>query len=115
MKLLTSEIKKKLITNNQRGETEEDFDPKPVVKMFTPWANATWLFTEMWEQDGQVVLYGLCDLGLGCTEIGTVFLSELESLRGPGGLRVERDLHFSPNKTLDGYATQAQNDRCIRA
>jgi hypothetical protein len=30
-------------------------------------------------------------------EFGTFSLSELESVRGPMGLTIERDIHFKPN------------------
>ena len=41
-------------------------------------------------------LFGYCDLGLGpgMAELGYVMLSELKALKGPAGLRVERDLYY---------------------
>ena len=44
---------------------------------------------------------------MGFPKLGDVSLSELASLRGLGGLRVERDLHFSAAKTLAAYAEKA--------
>ena len=52
--------------------------PLPVVKLFTPDASATWLLTELDPADPDLA-FGLCDLGLGCPELGYVRLSELES------------------------------------
>lgn len=46
---------------------------------------------------------GLCDLGQGYPELGSVSLAELEALRGPGGLTVERPLFFKPTRTLKAY------------
>lgn len=94
MKLITKEIERKLARKSD----------KPVLKLFTPWANATWLISE---RDGDM-LFGLCDLGLGSPELGYVSLAELQSLRGPGGLTVERDKWFEPTKTLSEYADEAR-------
>jgi hypothetical protein len=66
-------------------------------------ANATWLLTEL-PPDDQDIAFGLCDLGLGTPELGYVSLAELRSLRGPGGLTVERDLSFKAEKTIQAYA-----------
>lgn len=38
--------------------------------------------------------FGLCDLGLSFTELGSVSLSELGPLRGPNGLTIERYLYL---------------------
>jgi Protein of unknown function (DUF2958) len=48
------------ITNNDAGHSDIDF--KPVVKLFTPDAQCTWLLTELGLDD---IAYGLCDLGMG--------------------------------------------------
>jgi hypothetical protein len=82
-------------------------DVKPVVKLFTPDANATWLLTEC-DPDEPDRLFGLCDVGLGCPELGYVSLEELTNLRGPLGLPVERDLHFIADKPLSVYAEEAR-------
>jgi|SRR5271155_4441510 len=78
---------------------------KPVVKLFTPDAQCTWLLTELGLDD---IAYGLCDLGMGTPEIGFVCMRELRDARGPLGLPIERDLHFDANKTLSAYADDAR-------
>jgi len=83
-----------------------------VVKLFTPWGAATWLITEMIHDD---LVFGLCDLGMGEPELGYISLSELTSLRGPFGLKVERDMHFKADKTLKEYASQAMREGRIAA
>ena len=42
--------------------------------------------------------FGFADLfgDPSCSELGYTLLSELESVRGPGGLKIERDLWFPP-------------------
>lgn len=94
------------LTNNHANRDNTGHDPKPVVKLFTPWAGATWLITEL-DPDTDIA-FGLCDLGQGTPELGYVSLTELRELRGPMGLKVERDLHFTPTKTLSEYADEAR-------
>jgi hypothetical protein len=112
MRLLTSEQEEQLRANGaanasraMRDQEPEDF--QPVVKLFCPWGAATWLLTELDPNDPDIA-FGLCDLGMGFPELGCVSLSELGSICGPGGLRIERDLYFTPSKTLQGYAEEAR-------
>ena len=56
-----------------------------------------------------------CDLGMGFPELGRVRLSELNAVRGPGGLRIERDRWFRPNETLSAYADEARRHERIVA
>jgi hypothetical protein len=64
MKLLTNALIAQLIQNGERSR-EREVDHQPVVKLFTPDANATWLLTEIDPEDGDRA-FSLCDLGLGC-------------------------------------------------
>jgi hypothetical protein len=107
MILITEEIRAALLANGRASEKSggED-DHKPVVKFFTPDGAATWLITEMDEQEPDI-LFGLCDLGLGCPELGSVLLSELESIHGAVGLPVERDIHFQAKHPISVYADMA--------
>jgi len=104
MRLLTDALRKQLLNN---GAVPDGTDHKPVVKLFTPDAAATWLITEM-SPDDPDCLFGLCDLGLGFPELGTVSLLELKSVRGKLGLLVERDRHFKATHTLSVYAEAAR-------
>lgn len=113
MKLLLDEHKTALALNGRRiAETGND-DLKPVVKLFTPDANCTWLLVST-EPDDPDIAYGLCDLGHGCPEIGSVRLSEIAELRGFLGLPVERDVYFTPAFTLSEYADNARTDGWIK-
>jgi hypothetical protein len=108
MKLITQEIRARLLANaRDRGP-----DHAPVLKLFTPWAGATWLITEMDPED-QDRLFGLCDLGQGFPELGYLSLAEIASVRGPGGLKIERDLHFSAWASLGAYAEAARQKQGI--
>ncbi|AXO17040.1 MULTISPECIES: DUF2958 domain-containing protein [Thalassospira] len=111
MKLITKDQRLELLTNgllNARrlAEGEEIVHVKPVVRLFAPWNAATWLLSEIDPEDEDIA-FGLCDLGMGCPELGSVRLSELESVRGPAGLRIERDRHFKGEDCLWVYARAA--------
>jgi len=112
--LLTQDQRKTMLAHHQTTRAREDegtlHNPHPVVRLFTPDANATWLLTEL-DPDGDIA-FGLCDLGLGFPELGFVSLAELESLRGPFGLPVERDAHFEAQMSLSAYADQVRHTRC---
>lgn len=84
-----------------------DHDPHPVVKLFTPDAGATWLLTEF-DPDAPDIAFGLCDLGLGCPELGSVSLAEIASVRDALGLPVERDLWFVADRPLSAYVREAR-------
>jgi hypothetical protein len=101
--LLSVEDRVKLLVNALTDEK----DHEPVLKLFTPDGNATWLLTES-DPDDPDRLFGLCDLGLGSPELGYVSLAELTALRGLLGLPIERDLHFIADKPLSAYAEEAR-------
>lgn len=116
MTLLTPTIRDQLLRNGALREASYDdgADPDflPVVRLFTPDAGCTWLLTELDPGDPDIA-FGLCDLGMGCPELGCVRISELESARGRLGLPVERDLHFEPRHPLSVYAAAAWNAAAI--
>ncbi len=114
MILITDEIRAVLIANGERFRRDPDFDPPPVVKLFTPDAAATWLIASA-EPDDPGLLYGLCDLGVGFPELGSVLLSEIETIRGRLGLPVERDLGFRADRPISAYAREATSARRIVA
>ena len=101
MLLLTQDQRTRLIANGQsRG------DHVPVVKFFSPVGAATWLFSEL-DEDGDT-LFGLCDLGFGCPEMGSASLAEIVALTLPFGLTIERDLCFEGRFPLTIYADAAR-------
>ena len=119
MKLLTKELEQKLLANgrvnaNLSNQGKETKDFRPVVKLFCPWGDATWLLTELDPEDPDLA-FGLCDLGQGFPELGSVSLSEIAELRGPGGLTIERDIHFQAHKNIQAYADDARRSRRISA
>lgn len=105
-RLMTDEQRLTLLENGRKGKDRADHDPLPVVKLFTPDGAGTWLLSELDPEDEDIA-FGLCDLGLGEPELGTVSISELERLKGPMGLAVERDTAFRPTYSISEYADRA--------
>jgi hypothetical protein len=115
MKLLTEAQRAKLLDNGRRQAavkgTDLEFDFAPVVKLFNPTGSGTWLLTEL-EPEDDTIAWGLCDLGTGFPEYGTVSLTELAEFRGRFGLGIERDLSFiarAPISTYIGVAREAEH------
>lgn len=119
MKLLTKPLYERLVRTGrlraereERGDSEADF--LPVVKLFTPDAQCSWLLTEI-DSECPDFAFGLCDLGVGYPELGSVSLSELAAVRGALSLPVERDRFFIADKTLSAYADEARSSGYICA
>lgn len=108
MELLPDDIRARLLAN---GATPQETDHLPVVKYFDPCGAATWIITELMLAEGEGaepdMLFGLCDLGMGCPELGYVSLAELRSVTGRLGLGIERDLYFKARWPLSVYAHAA--------
>jgi hypothetical protein len=91
MELLSEEIRKSLPPLYSQ---ESSSSPVAYAKFFTPDAGWTWFVTEGSEEDRDWLLFGYV-IGLE-EEWGYFLLSEIEGIRGPLGLPVERDLWFQP-------------------
>lgn len=91
MKLLTEELKKVI---PPLRSTENQHDPVVVAKFFTPDSGWTWYVLEGGLVDDDFHFFGLVD-GL-VRELGYFSLAELEAVRGPLGLAIERDLWWNP-------------------
>lgn len=72
--------------------TENQLDPIVHVKWFTPDSSWTWYVLEYDPQEE--LCFGLVDGHE--QELGYFSLAEIEHIRGPLGLPVERDLYWSP-------------------
>ncbi len=110
MKLLTKEQRERLLKNGRDQQkvkgTKAENDFWPVVKLFNPAGAATWLLTELDPEDQDIAL-GLCDLGMGFPEFGTVRISELQNFRGRFGLGIERDRFFEAKAPISRYIDAA--------
>ncbi len=91
MKLVTKELKK--ITPKLRTQSEGKIQNlKFYIKLFTPWANWTWYIAEADFETGECFgwVHGFEK------ELGYFDLKELEAIKGPFGLKIERDINFTP-------------------
>lgn len=104
--LITDAQREQMLANSRQTEMMPEHDPMPVVKLFTPCGAATWLLTELHHEDPDIA-FGLCDLGMGFPEIGSVSITELASLRGSLGFAVEADRHFKAQAPISVYARLA--------
>ena len=94
MNLMTKELEEKLLKKPLYSTDGEGLDAECVVKYFNPISMGDWLICEGEKQpDGDWLLYGLCHLFEW--EWGFVRLSDLENVKLPGGLKIERDLYSS--------------------
>lgn len=92
MKLLTDELREEIPPLYSQEGVE---DPIVRCKFFTPDSNWTWYVVEgQPEEDGEWRFFGFV-VGLE-SEWGYFLLSELESVRGPWSLKIERDVMFEP-------------------
>ncbi|MCZ4288427.1 DUF2958 domain-containing protein [Hoeflea alexandrii] len=107
MNLLTPDLRLRLLANGRRS----DVDNVPVVKFFNPLGEGVWLATDL-DPDGDT-LFGLADLG--CPELGSFSLEEMESIQLPFGMRIERDLLFTGDFPISVWAEAAREADSIRA
>lgn len=96
MKLLTKAIEKALPPLYANENTVANKIKVP-VKFFTPWAGWTWYGTEYNPETR--IFFGWVEGHE--SEMGYFSLDELESIKGPFGLKIERDIHWDSNTTLD--------------
>jgi len=92
MKLITKALEQKI---PKLYSTEgQGMEAVAYIKLFSPDSSWTWYLTEYSAEDH--LGFGWCDNGQGGGELGYVSLTELEQVRGPLGLPIERDLYFTP-------------------
>ena len=89
MKLITSELKQRF---KEIGDQSEEKNPILVAKFFDPVGSATWYATEFDSETN--VCFGYVT-GLAFDEWGSFSIKELESIKRPFGLTIERDIHFN--------------------
>lgn len=99
MKLITKEIEslfEKYPIGSQEGKMK---DALVLVKYFNPMGVGTWLITEAeWDAKANTwIMFGYCHLYEW--EWGYVALSDLENLKLPFGMGIERDL-YCKGKTI---------------
>jgi hypothetical protein len=78
---------------------EAEGDPMVYAKFFTPDSNWTWYVTEGQAEGDDFRFFGFVQGQ--ADEWGYFLLSELEAVRGPLGLPIERHVHFEPGRFTD--------------
>ena len=100
MKLMTAELESKFNNYRLGSQYDKGLDAEVVVKYFNPCGAGTWLITEGEKQDdGDWLLYGYCTIF--DWEWGYVLLSELQSVRLPFGLSIEREMYVTGGTVKD--------------
>ena len=101
MKLLTQEIRKTLPPlYSQEGKEGKAV---AVAKWFTPDSSWTWWAISGSPEGDDFIFFGLVEGHE--RELGYFSLSEMEKVRGPLGLKIERDLYWQP-KPLEDIAPE---------
>jgi len=101
--MLTKAIETKLAKFPFRSQ-EKNPTPEIIVKFFQPWGAWTWYATEgQKNEEGKWEFFGLVE-GFE-KEWGYFNLEELQSVRGPAGLKIERDMYFE-GKHLDAVTNK---------
>lgn len=110
--LLTADERARLLAHGAARAAGQGIDPMPVVRLFTPDAHATWLLAALDPADGDTA-WGLCDVGIGMPEMGSIKLSDLATIVGPQRIQVRRDLHFHAVRPMSEYLRLAQANGSI--
>lgn len=107
MKLLTKELEEKFEEYPLYSQDGKMGDAKVIAKFFNPMGQGTWLITEgdiIRDEKGNiedVEMFGFVNLiGMDCAELGYVSLNELQSIKLPFGLTIERDLYYPEDINL---------------
>lgn len=88
MKLMTKTLEDRFA---KIGDQSESLDPIIIAKFFNPCGSMTWYASEYHKETN--ICFGYVT-GTPFQEWGTFSITELESLKLPFGLGIERDIHF---------------------
>jgi len=91
MELITKEIAEAF---EEQGDTSEKLpeDIMVLVKFFNPLGFERWYLYDKIDEDIYMAYVNLGDIRFA--ECGTVSLKEIQSIRLPMGMRIERDIYF---------------------
>lgn len=101
MKLITKQIEKQLSKYPIYSQSDKGNEAIAICKFFQPNGTYTWYVTEGEKQeDGDWKFFGMIENSFG-REFGYFTLKELENIRLPFGLTIERDIYFEHTKLTD--------------
>ena len=110
MELFTKEQEAQLLANGHSDNRDQDHPP--VVKLFLPATKCVWLISEIDPEDPDIA-FGLCDLGMGFPELGSVSLTELQSILRWPGLPVMQDEEFVAEFPMSVFVEAARQEQAI--
>jgi hypothetical protein len=110
--LLTEDQHDRMLANGKQEQADANLDPSPVVRLVLPGLAMAWLLTSL-DPDSPKIAFGLCDLGFGTPELGSVSLDELVQDMGPGVPKVRPDASFVARKPLSAYAVEARTAQAL--
>lgn len=109
--LFTEEQYKRLIENGSIANMDKD--NAPVVMLTLPFTSCVWLLSEL-DPDNPDIAFGLCDLGMGFPELGSVSISEIQSVKHPVfKTGVFNNTEFKANYPMSAYAAAARDQQQI--
>ena len=102
LKLITKELEKLFEKYPIGSQDGLGGNAKVIAKFFNPMGVGTWLITEGNKlENGDYEMFGYCHLGDDeMAEFGYVYLSELEKIQLPYGMKIERDLYMEKDCDL---------------
>ena len=101
MKLLTKSIEKELAKYPLYSQQSKKENADVICKFFSPVGAFTWYVLEAEKQENDYLFFGIVINNQFEREYGYFALSELESVRLPHGLTIERDVWFEKCKVKD--------------
>ena len=102
MQLMTKELEAKFKQYPIGSQDGLRGNAKVVAKYFNPMGAGTWFITEAEKQEnGDYMMYGYGNLGdSDLAEFGYIMLSQLQEIKLPFGMTIERDLYLPKDCTL---------------
>jgi hypothetical protein len=97
MKLMTKELEERF---EEVGSQESEKDPIIIAKYFNPMGQGNWYATE-YDPKTKIFFGYVSIFGDWNDEWGSFSLEELESVKGPFGLGIERDLYFREKRASE--------------
>ena len=99
MELLTKEIEKKLSKKPLYSTEAQGFDAEVIVKFFNPLGYSRWFITDGEKlPNGDWLMYGL--VFITDWEWGCVLLSDLEKIKLPYDMGIEREILYEGGHTV---------------
>jgi len=95
MRLMTDALIKRLA---QLGDQDVP-DPIIAAHFFDPCGSADWYVTAYYPEDN--VIFGWAEIVPGMGEWGYTSVAELQSIKGPLGIGIERDLYWKERKASE--------------